>query len=211
VPQPNPEYLEGLVRREFLALPSGLCIGPIVVLDDFNRPDGPIAGSTTSGGYHWSSVSPGTVECNQLEGGGGFASLTETFGPDLFVAIDLSVLPDNFNLFGRLLTSPNQNASGYSVQVRNRFGIMFMDLVRYPEEEIIAGGSTNEVDGVGLHDGDAVALRLLGDSIEGWARIAGTWGRVLGVTDSTHADAGHIGCYVGSINGRFDDLRLLGD
>jgi hypothetical protein len=170
------------------------------VLDDFNRPNN--AGPPSSS---WSRALFATAGSNEFQiVGGQVAAMTGTtsdfwnvqqFGPDSEVWVTVAAKPSvdlDMVALGVRFQNPGAatGSSGYQAYFQNRTGVDQYGIYKRVNGSLVQIGGT--VTGPELLAGDQLMLRAVGSRLEFWLGHAGTWTKLLGVTDSTYTTAGYL-------------------
>ena len=204
---------ESQLSSEASATPSGIVLPtePLVVLDDFDRPNE----SPLSGGGAWGTGANGSGErclkvvSNQLASNKSttctsFRSGTQ-YGPDVEVSARVSTLPGSGNhvrLKGRLQQPGTSGYDGYMLRTNQLAGTDELYLERIDNGAILRLRTATKE----LAAGDTLLLRIRGSSLEAWVKSGGAWTLVTSVVDTRYAGAGYVGVGLRGTSGRLDDF-----
>jgi len=181
------------------------------VLDNFNRADGAISGSTASSGVTWSTggidgnVNGLNICGNQLCGINTNGVLTPSYGPDTEIYADMPALPltsDGGYVFMAERIS-NVGTSGW-----NGYGMLFAPSNTWQLRRYTGGSSTVLASGTqAATAGDSLGFSVIGNTLTAWYKpAAGAWTSVVSTTDSTYSSAGPVGIELGDSTVRLDNL-----
>ena len=162
------------------------------VLDDFNRADSSTLGANYAAdpynfGHSSCQILSNQVAKNVTDGSNYWSAAT--FGPDSESYIDLPTLPTVETVLGvRLLSPATTGVDGY----------LLLESIGSPD-----GWSIFRVDNGGLTQlgatvsqdisaGDSIGLEVIGSTLKGYRKNAGTWAEIISRTDSTYTSAGNI-------------------
>lgn len=189
------------------------------ILDNFNRANAAIYGSTASGGDTWGAnalndTGPGTLSIvsNAIAEGSGSPNgyLTGSHGPDAEAYMTAAALPGGGNYF--FLAVRVQDA-GVGSLAWDGYGLIYIvgtgwQIRRYDNGASTVLGATVSTPTVSA--GDGLGIEAIGDTIKGYHKpAAGAWTEVLSRIDATYTAAGNIAVEIGSApsgTGRGDDL-----
>ena len=181
------------------------------ILDNFNRPDGALGGSTGSSGVIWSTGgidgnTNGLNICsNELCGINTNGVLSPSYGPDTEMYATMPTLPlsgDGGYVFMAARIS-SVGTSGW-----NGYGMLFAPSNTWQLRRYTGGSSTVLASGTQVASaGDSVGFSVIGNTLTAWYKPAvGSWSSVATVTDNTYAGAGPIGIELGDSTVRLDNL-----
>ncbi len=196
---------------------SGARVGgtSATVLENFNRADGPISGSTSSSGRVWSTTyasGPGAMPTdyqiisNQLGTIGVPASgyLTGVSdGPDVSYTAEVGAPPTTGNIafFLRLQSPGTATYSSYFC--------VWLAGTGWQIYRVLSGTSTQlgaTVAGNDLLAGDAFKAEAIGSTITMYRRTGGVWTSIISRTDANITAAGPVGFQINGTAARIDDL-----
>jgi hypothetical protein len=181
------------------------------ILDNFNRPDGSLAGTTASSGVTWSNggIATGTnlldICSNQLCGVGTNGVLTPIYGPDTEIYADMPVLPLSTDGGYAFLA---ERISGVGTSSWNGYGLLFAPSNTWQLRRYTGGSSTTIASGTQTANaGDSIGFSVIGNTLTAWYKpAAGSWSSVVTATDNTYSNAGPIGIEMGDSTLRLDNL-----
>ena len=179
------------------------------VLDDFNRPDGPLSGSWSSTGFVGNGLTSLSVVGQQVtaiaNGVTGDFWNVQQFGPDSEVFVTVAtrspVLGDQFALALRMSSPASSSANGYQAYwYSGGAGVDQFKLFKRVSGVLVQLAAVSAPQ---LQSGDVLLFRAVGSSLSLWLGRAGVWSLVVGASDSSYAGAGYI-----ALTGRNTTFRL---
>jgi fibronectin type 3 domain-containing protein len=203
---------EGPHSAEASATPTDvvLPVEPLPVLDDFNRAnERPLSSVRWGDGVIGAGERSLKIASNQLASD---RSTTATawwkspqFGPDSESWATIRTLPGNgnsFRLYVRLQSPGSSAADGYFLMFTQQSGADSIAIYRMTNGALTSLSSAARE----ITVGSRLLLRAQGTALEAWVHEAGTWTRILRLTDSTYATAGYVGVGIRGKTGRLDDF-----
>jgi peptidoglycan/xylan/chitin deacetylase (PgdA/CDA1 family) len=174
------------------AVPAGAATlpGGTPVLDDFNRANE----SPLSGGGNWSALSSGGAQLlNNAVASSGTGTTTsgwkDSYTGDVEARATVLISTDNAGLMADASLNGTGQLSGYLWQWQGANSPATFALYR---EDANAFTTLATFAGFSLDPGDQLALRVIGDSVQGWVYHLGSWQQVASATDTTYR-TGKIG------------------
>jgi hypothetical protein len=181
------------------------------ILDNFNRADGSLSGSTASSGITWSTggITSGTNLLNicsdQLCGVNTNGVLSPTYGPDTEIYAGVPVLPSSS---GGGYVFIAERISNVGTGTWSGYGMLFAPSNTWQLRSYTGGSSTTIASGTQVVSaGDSIGFSVIGSTLTAWYKpVASSWSSVITATDSTHSNAGPVGIEMGDSVGRLDNL-----
>jgi hypothetical protein len=174
------------------AAPAGAATlpGGTPILDDFNRANE----SPLSGGGNWSALSSGGARLlNNAVASSGTGTTTsgwkDSYTGDVEARATVLISTDNAGLMADASLNGTGQLSGYLWQWQGANSPATFALYR---EDANVFTTLATFAGFSLDPGDQLALRVIGDSVQGWVYHLGSWQQVASATDTTYR-TGKIG------------------
>jgi peptidoglycan/xylan/chitin deacetylase (PgdA/CDA1 family) len=164
--------------------------GGTPILDDFNRANE----SPLSGGGNWSALSSGGAQLvSNAVASSGVGTTTSgwknSYTGDVEARATILISTDNAGLVADASLNGSNQLSGYLWQWQGANSPATFALYR---EDANVFTTLATFAGFSLEPGDQLALRVVGDSVQGWVYHLGSWQRVASATDTTYR-TGKIG------------------
>jgi len=174
------------------AAPAGAATQPggTPILDSFNRANE----NPLSGGGNWSGLSSGGAQLlNNAVASSGAGTTTSgwngSYTGDVEARATVLISTDNAGLVADASLNGSGQLSGYIWQWQGANSPATFALYR---EDANAFTTLATFDGFSLDPGDQLALRVIGNSVQGWVYHLGSWQQVASATDTTYR-TGKIG------------------
>ena len=205
--------VSGAKQRDRIRAGAGIA-DSAVFTDDFNRADE----DPLSGGGRWAqldtSIDPYRLVSNtvrpELGEVWGTAYMVGEQAADVEVSVTLAVAPTDVNSSVLLMArvqdpGGSDQADGYMLRWEQDGDIVLFRFVNFATFPVTIDSDT----GFFMSDGDRMALRCVGTTIEGWLYQSGAWTKVLSGTEATHS-SGYVGfAHFNDTGIRFDDFTLV--
>jgi peptidoglycan/xylan/chitin deacetylase (PgdA/CDA1 family) len=164
--------------------------GGTPILDNFNRANE----TPLSGGGNWSNLSSGGVHLlNNAVAASGTGTSTsgwkDSYTGDVEARATVLLSTNNAGLVAAASLNGAGQLSGYIWQWQGANSPATFALYR---EDANVFTTLATFDGFSLDSGDQLALRVIGNSVQGWVYHLGTWQQVASATDTTYR-TGKIG------------------
>jgi hypothetical protein len=181
--------------------------GGSALLDDFNRANGNLGGTTASGGGTWTFVfgSDMLINGNLIQpNGNSLDYLSSTFSADVEVfmtIVNVGVSPNGSDNRGLMVRYNSGTGQCY---------FLYIDADANWHITLDVGGSSLGTATQAIAAGDAMGLSAIGSTIKAWYKPSGgSWTALITVTDSTYSGSGKIAVQAaGSTYGtQSDDLH----
>jgi peptidoglycan/xylan/chitin deacetylase (PgdA/CDA1 family) len=174
------------------AAPAGAATlpGGTPILDNFNRANE----NPLSGGGNWGALSSGGAQLlNNAVASSGTGTTTsgwkDSYTGDVEARATVLISTDNAGLVAHASLNGVGQLSGYLWQWQGANSPATFALYR---EDANAFTTLATFAGFSLDPGDQLALRVIGDSVQGWVYHLGSWQQVASATDTTYR-TGKIG------------------
>jgi hypothetical protein len=186
------------------------------VIDNFNRADGNLSGSTTSSGATWSTIGINQSSNGLTNAGNEMAEpssgqqglLSSTYGPDTEMYVDVTTLPTSGNY-----VFMTERISGGGTGTWNGYGMIYIKgspdtwQLRKYTGGVQAVGSPLATGSQSISAGDSIGFSVIGNTLTAWYKpVAGSWISIITATDSTYTGAGQMGFELGDTTLRLDNL-----
>jgi peptidoglycan/xylan/chitin deacetylase (PgdA/CDA1 family) len=164
--------------------------GGTPILDSFNRANE----NPLSGGGNWSALSSGGAQLlNNAVASSGAGTTTSgwkaSYTGDIEARATVLISTDNAGLMANATLNGSGQLSGYLWQWQGANSPATFALYR---EDANVFTTLATFAGFSLDPGDQLALRVIGDSVQGWVYHLGSWQQVASATDTTYR-TGKIG------------------
>jgi peptidoglycan/xylan/chitin deacetylase (PgdA/CDA1 family) len=163
--------------------------GGTPILDGFNRANE----NPLSGGGNWSALSSGGAQLlnNAVASSGGTSTSgwKDSYTGDVEARATVLISTDNAGLMAAATLNGLGQLSGYIWQWQGANSPATFALYR---EDANTFTTLATFDGFSLDPGDQLALRVIGNVVQGWVYHVGTWQQVASATDTTYR-TGKIG------------------